>query len=82
MCTLKPISVHAIRLPVGFGRPRRPTQLPVLTMVTGYSGWLSGVLILSRSSPDPFAGWWQLISALGSVPRVWTDEAVSVGRVE
>ena len=51
-----------IRLPVGFGQIRRPTQLPVLTMVTGYSRWLSAVLIPTRSSPDLFAGWWQLIS--------------------
>src|ERR671937_850679 len=32
-----------ITLPVGFGQVRKPTQLPVLTMVTGYSRWLSGV---------------------------------------
>jgi transposase len=40
-----------IRLPVGFGQTRRPTQLPVLTMITGYSRWLSAVLIPTRSSP-------------------------------
>jgi transposase len=59
-----------IMLPVGFGQTRRPTGLPVLTMVTGYSRWLSAVLICSRRSQDLFAGWWQLIAALGSVPRV------------
>ena len=37
-----------IELPVGFGQTRTPTQLPVLTMVTGYSRWLSAVLIPSR----------------------------------
>ena len=31
-----------IQLPVGFGQVRRPVQLPVLTMVTGYSSWLWG----------------------------------------
>jgi transposase len=70
-----------ISLPVGFGQTRRPTQLPVLTMVTGYSRWLSAVLIPSRCSQDLFAGWWQLIERLGSVPRVlvW-DGAGAIGR--
>ncbi|MDF3051726.1 MAG: family transposase [Pseudonocardia sp.] len=36
-----------IKLPVGFGQTRHPTQLPVLTMVTGYSRWLSAVLVPS-----------------------------------
>jgi transposase len=77
-----------IRLPVGFGQTRRPAQLPVLTMVTGYSRWLSGVLIPTRSSADLFAGWWQLIDRLGSVPRmlVWDGEGAigrwRAGRVE
>jgi transposase len=70
-----------VRLPVAFGQMRRPTQLPVLTMVTGYSRWLSGVLIPTRSSADLFAGWWQLIERLGSVPRVlvWDGEG-AIGR--
>jgi hypothetical protein len=50
-----------ISLPVGFGQVRTPTQLPVLTMVTGHSRWLSAVLIPTRSASDLFAGWWQLI---------------------
>ena len=75
-------------LPAGFGQTRRPTQLPVLTMVTGYSRWLSAVLIPSRRSEDLFTGWWQLIDALGSVPRVlvWDGEGAigrwRAGRVE
>jgi transposase len=70
-----------IWLPVGFGQTRRPVQLPVLTMVTGYSRWLSGVLIPTRTSADLFAGWWQLIERLGSVPRVlvWDGEG-AIGR--
>jgi hypothetical protein len=32
-------------LPVGSGQARKPTQLPVLTMMTGYARWLSAVLI-------------------------------------
>lgn len=70
-----------IELPVGFGQTRRPTQLPVLTMVTGYSRWLSGQLIPTRAAPDLFAGWWQLIERLGAVPRalVWDGEG-AIGR--
>ena len=37
-----------IELPVGFGQVRRPAQLPVLTMVTDYSRWLSAVLVPTR----------------------------------
>ena len=70
-----------IGLPVGFGQVRTAKQLPVLTMVTGYSRWLSAVLVPSRAAEDLFAGWWQLISALGAVPRllVWDGEG-AVGR--
>ena len=68
-------------VPVGFGQVRKPTQLPVLTMVTGYSRWLSAVLIPTRSAADLFAGWWQLIARLGAVPRVlvWDGEG-AIGR--
>src|SRR3954466_15552016 len=36
-----------VSLPAGCGQSRGPTELPVLTMVTGYSRWLSAVLIPS-----------------------------------
>ena len=70
-----------IRLPVGFGQTRTAKQLPVLTMVCGYSRWLSAVLLPSRHAEDLFTGWWQLIEQLGAVPRVlvWDGEA-AVGR--
>jgi transposase len=66
----------AITLPVGFGQVRTATRLPVLVMVTGYARWLSARLIPSRAAEDLFAGWWQLISELGAVPRVlvWDGE--------
>ena len=50
-------------------------------MVTGYSRWASAVLIPSRQAEDLFAGWWQLIAALGAVPRtlVWDGEG-AIGR--
>lgn len=70
-----------IELPVGFGQVRGPKQLPVLTMVTGYSRWLMAMLIPSRHAEDLFAGWWTHIHQLGSVPRVlvWDGEG-AIGR--
>jgi transposase len=70
-----------IQLPVGFGQVRKPAQLPVLTMVCGYSRWLLAMLLPSRRSEDLFAGWWRLIEALGAVPRVlvWDGEG-AIGR--
>jgi transposase len=70
-----------ITLPVGFGQVRAAKRLPVLTMVTGYSRWPSAVLVPARCAEDLFAGWWQLIEALGAVPRVlvWDGEG-AIGR--
>jgi transposase len=70
-----------VQLPAGFGQVRTAKQLPVLTMVTGYARWASAVLIPSRRAEDLFAGWWQLISGLGAVPRVlvWDGEG-AIGR--
>jgi transposase len=70
-----------ITLPVGYGQARTAAQLPVLTMVTGYSRWLSAVLIPTRRAEDLYAGWWQLLAGLGAVPRVmvWDGEG-AVGR--
>lgn len=70
-----------IELPVGFGQVRRPALLPVLTMVTGYSRWLSALLLPTRCAADLFTGWWQLIEALSAVPRVlvWDGEG-AIGR--
>jgi transposase len=70
-----------IELPVGFGQTRTPAQLPVLTMVTGYSRWLSARLIPTRRAEDLFAGWWRLIVGLEAVPRtlVWDGEG-AIGR--
>ena len=65
-----------ITLPVGFGQTRTATRLPVLVMVTGYARWLGARLLPSRCWEDLLAGWWQLISQLGGVPRVlvWDGE--------
>ena len=42
-----------IELPVGFGQTRTAKPLPVLTMVSGYSRWLSALLIPSRAAAGP-----------------------------
>ncbi|SFF54893.1 IS21 family transposase [Blastococcus tunisiensis] len=70
-----------IELPVGHGQTRTAKQLPVLTMVCGYSRWAAAVLVPSRTAEDLMAGWWQLITSLGAVPRVlvWDGEG-AVGR--
>jgi transposase len=70
-----------VTVPAGAGQERGPARLPVLTMVSAYSRWLSAVLVPSRQSQDLFAGWWQLIRGLGGVPRalVWDGEG-AIGR--
>ena len=70
-----------VELPAGFGQVRRPAQLPVLTMVTGYARWGCALLVPSRRAEDLFAGWWRLIAGLGAVPRalVWDGEG-AIGR--
>ncbi|MEH0846413.1 IS21 family transposase [Micromonospora sp. CPCC 205711] len=61
-------------VPLGFGQTGRP---PVLVMVSGYSRWLSAVMIPSRQSPDLLAGHWTLISGWDRVPKalVWDNES-------
>jgi transposase len=63
-----------VDVPLGAGQVGRP---PVLVMVSGYSRWLSAVLLPSRQAPDLLAGHWQLLGRLGAVPRalVWDNEA-------
>lgn len=69
-------------IPVGFGQIRSARHLPVLTMITGYSRWLSAILIHSTQSQDVLEGWWQLLATLGAVPRtlIW-DSSGSAGRL-
>ncbi|MFY1689094.1 IS21 family transposase [Plantactinospora sp. WMMB782] len=61
-------------VPLGFGQADRP---PVLVMVSGYSRWLSAVMIPSRQSPDLLVGHWTLISGWGRTPKVlvWDNES-------
>lgn len=70
-----------VEIPVGFGRTRTATRLPVLTMISAYSRWLMALLIPTRRVEDLYARWWQLITGLGAVPRalVWDGEG-AIGR--
>jgi len=69
-----------VDIPLGSGQNGRG-KVPVITMVAGYSRWISGRLIPSRQTEDLFAGQWELIRELGAVPRalVWDGEG-AVGR--
>jgi transposase len=67
-------------IPLGAGQNGRG-KTPVITMASGYSRWISGRMIPSRQTEDLFAGQWELIRELGTVPRalVWDGEG-AVGR--
>lgn len=60
-----------VDVPLGAGQVGRP---PVL--VSGYSRWLTAVMLPSRQGPDLLAGRWLLLQRLGVVPRVlvWDNE--------
>jgi O-antigen/teichoic acid export membrane protein len=64
-------------VPVGFGQTRSAKQLPVLTMITGYSRRLSAILIPSVGAEDLFAGWWKLMADLRAVPHMLTAHSES-----
>ena len=50
---------------------------PVLTMVAAFSGFIMAVVLPSRTTGDLLSGMWQLLSGLGSVPKilVWDNES-------
>lgn len=63
-----------VDVPLGAGQVGRP---PVLVMVSGYSRWISAVLLPSRQGPGLITGHWWLLCQLQKVPRalVWDNEA-------
>lgn len=65
---------------VGHGQVRSSAQLPVLTMISGYSAWMTALLIPSQQTGDLFLGWWQLLGELGAVPHelVWASGEAAV----
>jgi transposase len=73
----------SVKIPVGPGEVR--SKLPVLVMTLGFSRFMSAVMIPSRQAGDILSGMWQLISAIGRVPKtlVWDRESAigGTGRV-
>lgn len=65
-------------VPVGGGQE---WVLPVLVMTSGYSRFISAVMIPSRQGGDILSGMWELISGLGKVPKtlVWDRESAIGG---
>lgn len=61
---------------VPVGRPVL-ADLPVLTMVAAYSGFIMALLLPSRTTGDLLAGMWRLLQGLGAVPKmlVWDNES-------
>ena len=57
------------------GRPA--PDLPVLTMVAAFSGFIMALLLPTRKTGDLLAGMWQLLCGLGGVPKmlVWDNES-------
>lgn len=57
------------------GRPA--VDLPVLTMVAAFSGFIMALLLPTRKTGDLVAGMWQLLAGLGGVPKmlVWDNES-------
>jgi transposase len=60
-------------IPLGAGQEGPP---PVLVMTSGYSRMRWAVMICSRTAADLIVGHWQLLTAMGAVPRqlVWDNE--------
>jgi O-antigen/teichoic acid export membrane protein len=58
-----------LAIPVGSRQVRTSRKLPVLTIVSAYSGWIAAFLIPSQRAPDLDAGCWQALAQLGGVPR-------------
>lgn len=61
-------------VPIGDGVLADP---PVLTMAAAYSRFIMALLLPSRTTEDLLAGMWQLLSALGAIPKmlVWDNES-------
>lgn len=66
------------RIPVGHGQN---LMLPVLVITLGFSRFLCAVMLPSRQAGDLLAGMWQLINALGAVPKtlIWDRESAIGG---
>ena len=73
----KVIPVDAASGTPGWVGGRPAADLPVLTMVSAFSGFIMALLLPTRKTGDLVAGMWQLLSGLGGVPKmlVWDNES-------
>lgn len=72
-----PVDPATASRPAGWVSGRPAADLPVLTMVAAFSGFIMAVLLPTRKTGDLVAGMWQLLSGLGGVPKtlVWDNES-------
>ncbi len=72
-----PVNTDAAAKTPGWVGGRPAADLPVLTMVAAFSGFIMATLLPTRKTGDLVAGMWQLLSGLGGVPKmlVWDNES-------
>lgn len=72
-----PVDVEQASKTPGWVGGRPAADLPVLTMVAAFSGFIMALLLPTRKTGDLLAGMWQLLSGLGGVPKmlVWDNES-------
>ena len=72
-----PVDVDPASKTPGWVGGRPAVDLPVLTMVAAFSGFIMAALLPTRKTGDLIAGMWQLLSGLGGVPKmlVWDNES-------
>jgi hypothetical protein len=72
-----PVDVGSASTRPGWVGGRPAVDLPVLTMVAAFSGFIMALLLPTRKTGDLVAGMWQPLSGLGGVPKmlVWDNES-------
>jgi transposase len=72
-----PVDVDPVSKTPGWVGGRPAADLPVLTMVAAFSGFIMALLLPTRKTGDLVAGMWQLLAGLGGVPKmlVWDNES-------
>ena len=72
-----PVDVDAASKQASWVGGRPAADLPVLTMVAAFSGFIMAMLLPTRKTGDLVAGMWQLLAGLGGIPRmlVWDNES-------
>jgi transposase len=72
-----PVDTDSVAMSPGWVGGRPAADLPVLTMVAAFSGFIMALLLPTRKTGDLLAGMWQLLSGIGGVPKmlVWDNES-------